>query len=78
MPGHECSTASVPPTMRCSSILKVLAGPAPQFESKKVVSSRRDGFRVVVVVVVASLVNIIVVVEIFIHSIAGVKVRFVK
>lgn len=29
MPGQECLTASVPPTMRWSSKLSSLAGPAP-------------------------------------------------
>lgn len=74
MPGHEFSTASVPPTMRCSSIVNVLAGPIPHWESVKMAASTSGGFSVVV----ASLVVIIVVVVTLIHSLALVKVLLVK
>lgn len=60
IPGQEFLTASVPPTIRCSSIVNVLAGPTPQLDSGKTKgSSSTKGIVVVVVVVVVTVVVVV-------------------
>ena len=62
IPGHEFLTASVPPTIRCSSMVNVLAGPTPQLDSGKTGSSPMKDTVVVVVNVVVVVVGVVVVV----------------
>lgn len=83
IPGHEFLTASIPPTMRCSSMVNVLAGPTPQLDSTKTVSSLMKGVAVVVltvvfVIVVVVDVVVVVVVILELNSSTITKELFVK